>query len=166
MKPMQISFFAMVLVFLAVGCRSPEQVRQKESSPVDTSGPVAEKAPPLSTPPAAKEPLRQPAAIRPNVTFAGVKIDSVVIVDDHQFLVFGLINTAIPEHGMESLAEIGQKLMLQPDYATRPDGSADMSIEGNRRLLSLRSAKKNQVFLGRISLRPQKGWVILEVESF
>jgi hypothetical protein len=143
------------------GCQSP-RTTQKEGKQTDiqqeavrdTIEPVVMQKPPM------------PTAIKPNLTLIGAVVDSVVVTDSINYKIFFYVNTAIPEGGLESIAEANQRISAVASYVVGEDGRIDMNHERNKRLFRLREAVEGDVFIGKISLTDKHGWVIVDVESF
>jgi hypothetical protein len=159
MKPL-IVIFLLVFSFYG-GCKSPKTTQKEGEQPSvqkDALQDTTERQ--MMMKPA------MPTTIKQNITIVGGVVESVVILDSINYQISFLVNTALPEGGLESIAEIGQKITAVSSYVVSEGGSVDIGNERNQQIFRLRSAVAKDVFIGKISLTDKQGWVIVDVESF
>lgn len=156
-----IIIFSIIMTFIRA-CGGTDNSQQRSASSRDTLATVQDSTSPPShvlTP----SPM---TTIKPNLTLVGAGIDSVVVLDSTMYRLYVFIGSAIEEPGMATVVELGQRLMLEPQFTYHSDGSFDPNDERNKRLLRLRVAKSPQSFIGKISLVPHQGWKLVDVDSF
>lgn len=148
-----------VALCLTSGCSSADSSAVSRTASPDSSLPAKPDAP---LPPPVSP---QPPSVKPNLTFVGAAFDSVVVTDSVSYKAYLYIATAFPEGANESLLEAGQHISAEPLYIKSPDGTIDLTVPKNSRLFALRRSVPNQGFVGKISLVPDRGWCIIDVDS-
>lgn len=103
-------------------------------------------------------------AIKPNTTFIGARINNIEIIDEFRYRLTVTIATAIPLEDMESLIELDQTLVVEPEFVLTEDGKVDPSNPRNEKLLNLRSMQVGDNFIGKVSLNSAGKWVLFDVE--
>jgi hypothetical protein len=149
------NFLALALVFLSVagsGCSSP-QTAKTLSSGQDTVRETGQ-----------DRELKTTSLKRNGGVFTAV-IEAVTILDELRYRLTVRLTTMAALEGMDAPSGQGQHLDLSPEYVLDANGTVDLSNERNKRLMTLRSAKPGDEVTGKISLVPEKGWVILDVEE-
>ena len=151
-----ISFMpALILICLLwfAGCSGADRdTRQTGSSAAQQRGPDSITPPPPPGPP----------AIKPNLTRIGAEIISIQLIDDTDYSIEVLLNTAIPVGNSETVAEPEQKLMLRPDFARDAEGKILPNDARNKRLLEPRALKSGDPVFGKISLRQNGTWYLID----
>lgn len=158
MKKLIILLFITIQIFIS--CRTNQAEKPAGSSAKDTVivSVVSNKLPPpVQTAPK--------TTFKPNVTFVGAVIEEIYVIDEFQFQLKVLLNTAIPDRGMETLIEPGQKLELSPEYFLSNNGEIDLNDERNKKIYQLRTILPGDAFMGNVSLTASGKWVITSVED-
>jgi len=142
-----------------MGCQSRDVGKRSDPLPADTSTQMQTSQPVQQPAPV------QPLAIKPNMTFAGAQVDSVVMIDSARYRIYLSVSTAIPEGSAISLLEPGARIVAQPMFQLNDEGKIDPTIPRNAQLLRLRKASPRSTFIGKVTLDGEKGWLIVSVES-
>jgi hypothetical protein len=151
--------FPLMLMFLVStgpGCSSQRQALATDSPASSVYGTMT--------------PDRQPGpqqgtAIKRNGANVIMLVESVSVAREDMFTLFVRLDSAVAIEGMDSPAVPGQWLTLSPGYILDAKGNIDRSIDRNKRLMSLQSARQGDLFRGMISFEGKNGWFLLDVEK-
>jgi hypothetical protein len=149
MKSIRLFFVIQVLV-IVTGCRHMETSRQAGAD---------------STSAARRPMVKQQTAIKPNTSSVSGIITALELVDSLRYKVSIQVNSSLPEGSMENFAEPGQQIVAAPQFFLSGSGFVDTTVERNKRLLGIRTARSGDMFIGKISLTAKGNWVIVDVES-
>jgi hypothetical protein len=135
----------------ASGCSSP-----KTEKVLPSRGDTAKSVNQTGTP--------EGTTLKRNAAEMAAVVESVEVSGDFRYRLTVRLTSLAAAEGTDTPSEQGQRLVLSPGYVFDANGAVDPSNERNRRLMALRSARPGDGVKGTISLTPEKGWVILDVE--
>ncbi len=144
--------FTIVLVFFHVGCCSSENSRSSEILQKNSTDSIADSSR-----------LERRVVIKPNAVEVEAEIDSFTILDEVNYqLVVNIISVSSLEN-VEAISDIGNKIVLTPEYFINEDNKIDKGNERNVKLLQVRDLKHGEKFKGIISLNPSGKWVLTNI---
>ena len=164
--------FLLILIWISLSipcCRSSDLNKQHDARPilpdsVVQAGKPFERATVVDT---TKAPAvfsdEQQAAIKQNVSIINAVIDSIVLVGGIPNRLFLHITSVTPQGGMESLAEVGQHIVVSPRYVINQHGAIDQNNEHNKKLLMLQNVRRRDTLKGEISYNLKQGWMLDEL---
>jgi hypothetical protein len=101
--------------------------------------------------------------VKENASFVGGILRSMEFLDDTRFIATVDLRTALPASpGVVSLAEPGQTLRVVPLFEEGPGGVIDLRLERNRRLYEVREIPIGGPVIGRMELRGDGLWYLLD----
>jgi|GEM_PF-3233881 len=143
-------FFIIQVLVIVTGCRPTETSRQAGAD---------------STSALRRPMVKQQTVIKPNASSVSGIITALELIDSMRYKVSIQVNSSRPEGSMVNLAEPGQQIVAAPQFFLTGSGFIDTTVERNKKLLGIRSARPSDMFIGKISLTAKGNWVIVDVES-
>lgn len=143
-------FFVIQVIVIVTGCRPGEASRQAGAD---------------STSALRRQVAKKQTAIKPNASSVSGIITALELIDSLRYKVSIQINSSLTAGSMENFAEPGQHIVAAPQFFLTEGGFIDTTVERNKRLLGLRTARSGDMFIGKISLTANGNWVIVDVES-
>ncbi len=143
-------FFVLQVLVIVTGCRPMEASRQAGTdSTIVLHRPV----------------VKQQTAVKPNASSVSGIITALELIDSLRYKVSIQVSSSLPEGSVVNFAEAGQQIVAAPQFFLTGNGVIDTTVERNRRLLGLRTARSGDMFIGKVSLTANGNWVIVDVES-
>jgi len=156
-----LKFISLLLVFLLVSCSSREKIQERsEANEGEPSAVAAHDTVEVAQPEPEVQPQPQVTTVKPNLSLIGAVISSIEFVDSVRYKAHIELRTAIPIGGLESIAEPGQSLVVQPAYRADGEGKIMLSDPLNRKLFEARLLKNGDFLFGKISLHQDGIWYL------
>jgi len=144
--------FTIFLIFSHWGCCSSENSRSNEG--------LQKNSPENVTHSSRSEGM---AAIKPNAVEVEAEIDSIIIFDELNYQLNVNIISVRSIENVEAISDIGNQLILTPEFFINEDNTIDKENERNLKLLQVRDLKHGEKFKGIISLNPSGKWVLTNI---
>jgi len=150
---MKFAAACILFVLTVAGCHSTQEAKKNDASVPDTS----------QHPPALN--VSPPASIVQNASQVEAVVEHIESIDETHFNVGIFVISSTPIGGRTSIVEVGQRLVVSPQFVRDPSGNVDMANETNKRLKTIKEKQNGQSFKGKIVMNRQGGWNLVDIDQ-